>query len=114
MKKQTKDLIVRAYVKYKRDNQYTQVYNSFGIDPLYCAYSKPSQYKIRAWNRIRDIDRNAVIVSHTAQFFTVGYMDTDPDTGELLFIVDTVRNKYGASIPMLDTITENINTNWLF
>lgn len=113
MNKRTKDLIIRGYRKYVRDNNYTQLFDNFGIDPLYVAYAKPSRYKAAAWSRIRDIDRDAVIISYNSQFFTAGYIDTDPESGEAYFIIDTGRNRYGAPVAMLDQII-GPQSNWIF
>lgn len=58
---------------------------------IYHAYKRPSENKIRSYERIKNsvMKDSLKVLTNTCQFYTTGSMDTDPETGEILFRVDS-------------------------
>lgn len=54
------------------------------------AYEKPSVYKVRAWNRCKELCHSLsgwglAITGHNSMTFSVVFQYSDPDTGELCY-----------------------------
>ena len=65
-------------------------------DDIHSVYKKPSDFKVDVYEYLRDIaiDNDCRVLSHNCHQFTTGMYTTSPETGEVLFRVDTRDNVY--------------------
>lgn len=89
--------------KYGKEKNLSSYYRNYIGNPdktdIYSVYARPSIAKVNAFRRCKEFAKKfgsdeIRILSHTCQFFTVGFVYIEPTTGEYCFCVDTGRNIY--------------------